>query len=230
MINIPYIKFFLATLATLFLHLNSSVLHAQSYEFQAISTGEPILRTLWYAKDSKKIEIVATALMRSESYKYDLGPNVIFYGERFDEEGKPIAEAIAKLPADATRVLLFFNKLKKPDEFGLNYEVIVLEDDYSNFPFGSFRFINASDKNLAIRISEEQLSLPSGETKIVKVRPSTKDLGIDIATYISEKDKWLRGYSSLWGHRENLRTLVFIANDPNGGIRTLRFRESGEIK
>jgi hypothetical protein len=72
--------------------------------------------------------------------------------------------------------------------------------------------------------------MPSGETKIVKVRPSTKDLGIDIATYISEKDKWLRGYSSLWGHRENLRTLVFIANDPNGGIRTLRFRESGEIK
>ena len=131
MINIPYIKFFLATLATLFLHLNSSVLHAQSYEFQAISTGEPILRTLWYAKDSKKIKIVATALMRSESYKYDLGPNVIFYGERVDEEGKPIAEAIAKLPADATRLLLFFNKLKKPDEFGLNYEVIVLEDDYS---------------------------------------------------------------------------------------------------
>ena len=230
MINIPVIKIFLATLISSFLLLSSSNLRAQTYEFQAISTGEPILRTLWYTEGTKKNKIVATAVMRSESYKYDLGPKIIFYGDRVDEEGKPIAEAIAELPADATRVLLFFNKLKKPDEFGLNYEVIVLEDDYSNFPFGSFRFINASDKNLAIKISEEQLSLPSGETKIVKVRPSTKDLGIDIATYISEKDKWLRGYSSLWGHRENLRTLVFIANDPNGGIRTLRFRESGEIK
>lgn len=230
MINIPYIRFFLATLATLFLHLNSSVLHAQSYEFQAISTGEPILRTLWYAKDSKKIEIVATALMRSESYKYDLGPKIIFYGDRVDEEGKPIPEAIADLPIGATQVLLFFNKLKNTNESGQNYDVSVLKDDHSNFPFGSFRFINASGKKLAVKISEEQLTLAVGESKTVKVKASTKDLGVDIGSYVEEEDKWKKGYSSMWGHRENLRTLVFIANRPNGGIRTLRFRESGEIK
>ena len=230
MINIPYIKFFLATLATLFLHLNSSVLHAQSYEFQAISTGEPILRTLWYTEGSKKNKIVATAVMRSESYKYDLGPKIIFYGDRVDEEGKPIAEAIANLPIGATQVLLFFNKLKNTNESGQNYDVSVLKDDHSNFPFGSFRFINASGKQLAVKISEEQLTLAVGESKTVKVKASTKDLGVDIGSYVEEEDKWQKGYSSMWGHRENLRTLVFIANRPNGGIRTLRFRESGEIK
>ena len=230
MINIPTSKILLATLISSFLLLSSSNLRAQTYEFQAISTGEPILRTLWYTEGAKKNKIVATALMRSESYKYDLGPKIIFYGDRVDEEGKSIAEAIAKLPADATRVLLFFNKLKKPDQFGLNYEVIVLEDDHSNFPFGSFRFINASGKKIAIQISEEQLTLAVGESKTVKVKASTKDLGVDIGSYVEEEDKWQKGYSSMWGHRENLRTLVFIANRPNGGIRTLRFRESGEIE
>ena len=48
--------------------------------------------------------------------------------------------------------------------------------------------------------------------------------------YVKDEDKWQKGYSSMWGHRENLRTLVFIANRPKGGIRTLRFRESGKIK
>ena len=230
MINIPTSKILLATLISSFLLLSSSNLRAQTYEFQAISTGEPILRTLWYTEGAKKNKIVATALMRSESYKYDLGPKIIFYGDRVDEGGKSIAEAIAKLPADATRVLLFFNELKKPDQFGLNYEVIVLEDDHSNFPFGSFRFINASGKKIAIHISEEQLTLAVGESKTVKVKASTKDLGVDIGSYVEEEDKWQKGYSSMWGHRENLRTLVFIANRPNGGIRTLRFRESGEIE
>jgi hypothetical protein len=168
--------------------------------------------------------------MRSESYKYDLGPNIIFYGDRVDEEGKPIAEAIAELPLGATQVLLFFNKLKNTDESGQNYDVLVLKDDHSDFPFGSFRFINASGKKLAIKISKEQLTLAEGESKTVKVKASAKDLGVDIGSYVEEEDKWQKGYSSMWGHRENLRTLVFIANGPNGSIRALRFRESGEIK
>ena len=230
MINIPGIKIFLAILISSFLLLSYSNLRAQTYEFQAISTGEPILRTLWYTEGSKKNKIVATALMRSESYKYDLGPKIIFYGDRVDEEGKPIAEAIAELPIGATRVLLFFNKLKNTDESGQNYDVSVLKDDHSDFPFGSFRFINASGKKLAIKISEKQLTLAEGESKTVKVKASTKDLGVDIGSYVEEEDKWQKGYSSMWGHRENLRTLVFIANGPNGSIRALRFRESGEIK
>ena len=230
MINIPVIKFFLAILISSFLLLSSSNLRAQSYEFQVISTGEPILRTLWYTEGSKKNKIVATALMRSESYKYNLGPNIIFYGDRVDEEGKPIAEAIADLPIGATQVLLFFNKLKNTNESGQNYDVSVLKDDHSDFPFGSFRFVNASGKILAVKISEEQLTLAVGESKTVKVKASTKDLGVDIAAYVKDEDKWQKGYSSMWGHRENLRTLVFIANGPNGSIRTLRFRESGEIK
>ena len=230
MINIPIIKIFLAILTSSFLLLSSSNLRAQTYEFQAISTGEPILRTLWYTEGAKKNKIVATALMRSESYKYDLGPQIIFYGDRVDEEGKPIAEAIANLPIGATQVLLFFNKLKNTNESGQNYDVTVLKDDHSDFPFGSFRFVNASGKILAVKISEEQLTLAVGESKTVKVKASAKDLGVDIAAYVKDEDKWQKGYSSMWGHRENLRTLVFIANRPKGGIRTLRFRESGEIK
>ena len=230
MINIPPIKFFLAILISSFLLSCFSNLQAQAYEFQAISTGEPILRTLWYTEGSKKNKIVATTLMRSESYKYDSGPNIIFYGDRVDEEGKPIAEAIAELQTGATQVLLFFSKLKNTNESGKNYDVSVLKDDYSVFPFGSFRFINATGKKLAIVISEEQLTLAEGESKTIKVKASTKDLGVDIGSYSEEEDIWQKGYSSMWGHRENLRTLVFIANGPNGSIRALRFRESGEIK
>ena len=205
-------------------------MRAQTYEFQAISTGEPILRTLWYTEGSKKNKIVATALMRSESYKYNPGPNITFYGDRVDIEGKPIAEAIAELPVGATKVLIFLNKLKNTNESGQNYDVSVLKDDHSIFPFGSFRFVNASDKRIAVKISNEQLTLAVGESMTVKVRASNKDLGVDIGAYLEEEDKWQAGYSSMWGHRENLRTLVFITNRPTGGIRTLRFRESGEIK
>ena len=204
--------------------------HGKNNVFQAISVDDPILRTLWYNKGSEKNTIVATAFMRSRNYEYDIGPNLIFYADRLDEDGKPIPEAIVQIPPGASQLLLFFNKLESPNHLGLNYEIMALKDDFEGFPLGTFRFINATSRELAVKISDEKIALPIGSSQIVEVSPTGKDLGVDIATYLVEDEMWTRAYSNRWGHRENLRTLVFVVDNPKGGVRTLRYRQTEPTK
>lgn len=196
------------------------------HHFQAIASNEAITHTLWYYNGEKKTTIVASQIMRSEDYAYTPAPYITFYGERVDSEGSPIPEAIAKVPEGASRLLLFFNTLKEPDENGLNYSIIVLEDDLKKFPFGSFYFINACQQDTAIKISGEQFLLSKGGTEIIEIKPQEKDLGIDIATRLPESDGWTKAYSNRWGHRANLRTLVILVNTPQGRIRALRYRQT----
>ena len=62
--------------------------------FQAIAGDKAIIRTLWYHSGLEQQTIVATKTMRSVDYAYDAGKNIIFYGERVDQDENPIPEAV----------------------------------------------------------------------------------------------------------------------------------------
>ena len=194
--------------------------------FQAIAGNKAIVRTLWYQSGQKQQSIVATTTMRSGDYAYDAGENIIFYGERVDPEGIPIPEAVVPIPEGASRLLLLFSELSVPNEQGLTYQVYVIEDDINKFSFGSFHFINASKKDAAINLGGNKFLLKHGATKNVEVEPPKQgDVLIKIAAQNPEDLTWSPYYSNGWGHRDNLRTLVFIIDNQQGGVTTLRYRQ-----
>ena len=198
----------------------------RGYHFQTIATNQVIKNGLWNLVDGDRQEIYATRILRSKDYAYDIAPTITFFGDRIDDEGNPIPEAIANVPDGATRLLLLFTKLTTPDKRGLSYRVISMKDDSNDFKFGSFRFINTSQKEIAIELAEERFFVDSSGSKTIEVDPPERgDLSIRIAAK-NEDGEWTSNYTNGWGHRSNLRTLVFLLDGANGRIKPLRFRQT----
>lgn len=194
--------------------------------FQVIATNAGINKNIWYYFRNQKVELVASKVIRSKDYSYDLGERIAFYGDRLDTEGAPIPEAIAMVPEGASRLLLLFKKLPETDKNGLNYQVIVLNDDTLVFPFGSFKFINMSSLDTAIKLGDEGFPLNVGESRCIAIKPpEVGDIRVGILAKNPGEMAWTPSYSNGWGHRSNLRTLVFIVDSMNGGLITLRYRE-----
>jgi len=194
--------------------------------FQAIAEDKAIIRTLWYQSGLNQQTIVATKTMRSVDYAYDAGENIIFYGERIDQDENPIPEAIVPIPEGASRLLLLFSELSAPNEKGLTYRVYTIKDDINNFSFGSFHFINASTKDAGVNIDGNKFLLKQGAKRNVKVEPPKRgDVFINIVAQNPEDLTWSPSYSNGWGHRDNLRTLVFIIDNQLDGLSTLRYRQ-----
>ena len=196
------------------------------YHFQAIATNQVIKNGLWNLVNGDRQEIYATRMLRSTDYAYDIATTITFFGDRIDDEGNPIPEAIANVPDGATRLLLLFTKLTTPDKRGLSYRVIAMKDDSNDFKFGSFRFINTSQKEIAIELAEERFYVDSNGSKTIEVDPPERgDLSIRIAAK-DEDGEWTSNYTNGWGHRSNLRTLVFLLDGANERIKPLRFRQT----
>lgn len=204
--------------------------HAQLKEgryFQAIAGDDAIEKdTLWYQRGTEKHTFSATLTMRSRDYEYDKGETIIFYGDRIDTDGQPIPEATATVPPEASRLLLRFTKLPTPDADGSTYRVYVITDDVHTFPFGSFHFINDSSTDADINLDETKFLLKKGHSKNIEIKPPEQGgVLINIVAHHPEDMKWSPFYSNRWGHRDNLRTLVFIIDNPQGGVTTLRYRQ-----
>jgi hypothetical protein len=199
----------------------------EGHYFQVIAGDEAIEQhTLWYKQGAKKQSFSATLTMRSRDYEYDAGETIVFFGVRIDADGQPIPEAIATVPSEASRLLLRFTKLTTPDDRGLTYNVYVIADDAQRFPFGSFHFINDSTKDAVVNLGDAKFLLEAGAIKNIKVDPNEQGgILINMVAHNPEDMAWSPFYSNRWGHRDNLRTLVFIIDNPQGGVTTLRYRQ-----
>lgn len=194
--------------------------------FQAITTDSAITNTLWYMDGEEKQSIHVTKLLRSAEYGYQEGPSITFYGKRLNADGEPLPEAIAKIPEDASRLLLIFSPVREQNAQGLSYNVHVLRDDLDRFAFGSFQFINVSNKKVAIDLQGNRFMLERGAFKVLKVKPP--ELG-DLSIRIAAQDvdgAWHPNYTNGWSHRSDLRTLAFIIDGANDRVKTLRYRQT----
>lgn len=196
--------------------------------FQVITTLEPIKGELWHNSIlNERIPIVATSHQRSVAQKYAESATIPFYGNRVDEEDQPIPDAIAQVPPNSSRLLLLFQKNKDPQPNGLLYKVISIKDDLESFPTGTFQFYNFSSSELGIYIdNKNKLLAPKKQTNIPVSPPKIGDIWVKMVV-IKEKKPIQMVYSNGWYHRENLRTLVFIIQDPKTGrIKPIRIKQT----
>ena len=76
--------------------------------FQAIASGGSIVDSLWFRAGGERHPLFVSEIFRSGDYPYDSAEAIVFYGDRVDEAGNPLAEAVAAVPPGATRLLLLF--------------------------------------------------------------------------------------------------------------------------
>ena len=132
--------------------------------------------------------------------------------DRPGPEGKPATLEI-KAPAGIQSPLV----LILPDAKHLTgLRLFVIEDNSSNFGWGTVRFINATGKALLIRQDKTIKALPDTWTP-VDVDPGGKarNMGMQL---VARDDLKAILYSAVWEHDPDVRKLVFVV--PGTDVRT----------
>jgi len=144
-------------------------------------------------------------LKRSEVYQ---GPQrcglVIRTLAREPVDGKPV-ELTATVAAAIVRPLLL---LLPDDSAPAGLRGLVIDDDTTAFPWGSFRFLNATGVDLVVQVEQRAITIPGGwkPTNLAPGGPP-RNVGVRIA---AKADLAVPLYTSVWQLEDDVRRLIFI--------------------
>ncbi len=138
--------------------------------------------------------------------------------DKTDKEGKPTASEI-KIPEGTKHPLLL---LLPDDRAATGLRLFVLDDDAANFPWGSFRFINASGKKLAFVFEKNAVTLPASWEPVL-ANPGGNNRNLEAQIFFFDQPA-SPVYSAVWEHQQDVRTLVFLVpgEDPRLGPVALK--------
>jgi hypothetical protein len=128
-------------------------------------------------------------------------------------DGKPIERACA-VPAAIAKPLLV---LLPDDSHPTGLRVLVADDNPAGFRWGSYRFLNATSKNLVVQLEKKAVRVPQGW------KPVDLDLGGEKrgfgARVALEETIETPVYTAIWEYDPEVRTLCFVVpgTDPRLG-------------
>jgi hypothetical protein len=134
------------------------------------------------------------------------------------DDGKPV-ETACDIPAGMNRPLLVLMP-DKANPTGLR--VFVFNDDPAGFRWGSYRFLNATPKELVVQLEKKAVKVPTG-WKAVDLDLGGETRGVGARVALSESiEKPL--YSAVWEYDTDIRILCFIvpSTDPRLGPVTMK--------
>ena len=123
--------------------------------------------------------------------------------DRKDAAGKPVDFSV-KVSGNLTRPLV----LLLPDaKAASGLRGFVLEDDVANFPWGTFRLLNGTGKELAVALGSLRKLMPAGWIPLDLQPGGDKALPVEITTGAEPKTPV---YSAIWKADPDVRRLVFV--------------------
>lgn len=151
--------------------------------------------------------------VRSDFYRAPGGATLEFYKLVPSEvEGEaPVQEVVGSVewPLGGGPYLILVSRIG-----GKNY-FTGLQDDDSSFPMGSFRFMNASSHELLIYAGTKIVPLPPKEVRLIKPPLPEEGKGVLFQVYQPSVNKKLILYSNVWPVTSDMRSMVFIFDQPN---------------
>lgn len=196
----------------------SEVMHAASIRF--LPVGDEVAERKIGLQDGKKLIPLEDLSVRKRSKAYtckiDKKPIVLVALDRQRPNGQPSGVDVTIAPEMKSPLVLILASADAPS----GMRVMVLEDGNTDFPWGSLRFINTTEKPFMIRCENETKPLP-GELKPIDINPGgeERNLGVQLFTE-AEPDALL--YSAVWEHDPNLRKLIFIAPQADPAQKELK--------
>lgn len=146
------------------------------------------------------------------------GPVILRALDLKTADGKPVERA-CEIPESMSRPLLVLMP-DKADPSGLR--IFVFNDDPAGFRWGSYRFLNATPKELVVQLEKKAVKVPTG-WKAVDLDLGGETRGVGARVALSESiQKPL--YSAVWEYDTGIRILCFIvpSTDPRLGPVTMK--------
>jgi hypothetical protein len=139
-------------------------------------------------------------------------------------DGKPVQRA-CPIPETVTRPLI----LLIPDEsHATGLRTLVVDDNPAGFSWGSYRFINATPKELVIQLEQKAVSVPVGWKPVdLNLGGETRGIGTRIAL---ADDIAKTIYSAVWEHNPDVRTLCFLVPGTDPRLSPVAFKSVPEDK
>jgi hypothetical protein len=159
-------------------------------------------------KRSKPVQVAATA----ES------PAVLIAKDKTSPDGKPVTVVI-KIPAECQSPLVIIVPDPK-DPTGV--KPFVVEDNTARFPYGTFRHLNATGKELVTKLGEKTVVLPP-KWDPVDVDPGGQTRNIGVQTAIKAQPAKIL-YSTLMEYDPDIRRLMIILPGADERLGTLDYK------
>jgi hypothetical protein len=139
-------------------------------------------------------------------------------------DGKPIQRA-CPIPETITRPLI----LLIPDETdATGLRTLVVDDNPAGFSWGTYRFINATPKELVVQLEQKAVSVPTG-WKPVDLNLGGETRGIGARVALAEQiEKTI--YSAVWEYNQDVRTICFLVPGTDPRLSPVAFKSVPEDK
>jgi hypothetical protein len=192
-----------------------------SVQISALALDQNISELMFINGESiDELDIFTTT--RSRLVRYQGNPQLTFFREARDEEGAVFRNPVGSvtLSPNVNRYLLFF--MQRPGD-SERYNILALPDDVTNFPPGSFRFVNLAPFRIAVQVGEERLMLSERDFGDVKGRFEHGNRYRTLMISLPEGEDPIPGYSGRLFFNERMRMLYVIFPDPSGRPGQIRF-------
>ncbi len=118
------------------------------------------------------------------------------------------------IPAKAkSLILLFVPEAADPATF----KVLVVDDQATAFPAGSFQVINLSPDPVKIELESEPFEFKPGEARVIGGPPVNDARSSAMRAYFQRDGKWQTFASGIWPHPGGKRVLQVITSNPASG-------------
>ena len=128
-------------------------------------------------------------------------------------DGKPVERACA-VPAAIAKPLLV---LLPDDSHPTGLRVLVADDNPAGFRWGSYRFLNATSKDLVVQLEKKAVRVPQGWKAVdLELGGETRGFGARVALAETIETPV---YTAIWEYDPEVRTLCFVVpgTDPRLG-------------
>lgn len=145
---------------------------------------------------------------------------------RDQAEGSEIV-AVAKLPPNASRVLILFF----PDKQSGKFQTYVIPDDERSLPAGGCLVLNLCSHDVRFFVGEHRFLLRPGKSAAIPIPKERNDFNMSrVAFHFPQGEAWRRGFESVIKFTGSTRRILVTSND----LRSTRpqfkiFRVSPEL-
>ncbi|PXA03514.1 hypothetical protein DDZ13_11050 [Coraliomargarita sinensis] len=169
-------------------------------------------KDLFYLQGGKAETFTATSANPSKWLEYRGPTPLILYkkGETtLNAEGEIVPRPVGSFDPPGPGEYLLLLKEKVNGASTWKYQIFPLAETGGEVEPG-YRIVNFTDKELAIKINDEQAIIPRGEFQHLK--PTARDdNSLSVATASKEADGWKVKYRNLFREKPGIRTTVFLS-------------------
>ena len=139
-------------------------------------------------------------------------------------DGKPVQDAFTIAESVVQPLLLIMPDAKQ----ATGVRILVLDDNPAGFHWGTYRFLNATPKELAVKLENKVVRIPVG-WKPVDLDLGGEARGFGAAVALTE-DLQNPIYSAVWEYDKNIRTLVIMVPGTDPRLSPVQFKAIPEDK